>query len=375
MVLHGFYGQLLAANQPDIAGSPFERLDPNAGDACSLLFELHYQSDARDRSLSLSDSGEAAHLAQTASTSKLRPPEQRVAIHRYRATGDTDEIRDSKSAEVSVERVRLEQRCRVGGRGRSRWVARDTSAKLAIVHAADLYEQTRERVIAVSKDLDPGLAVPACPGWTVHDVVCHLVGLAADVATARVDGYAGDRWTAQQVEARSGDTMSDLIDEWDQVLPKFLEINRDLAASDLPEMINHVLGPVPKSSFESAFHVDLVHHEHDLLGAAGTPRRVALPADIAAMRAQLTNVRLRFVADRLPTLRLSPSDADRAWDIGNDAPVAWVSGSVIDFLRSFGGRRTFDEIRSLEWSGEFDGMAERMVLPFFEAPPTPIPGG
>ncbi len=44
-VLPGFYGQLLAANQPDIAGSPFEHLDPNAGDACSLLFDLHYPAD------------------------------------------------------------------------------------------------------------------------------------------------------------------------------------------------------------------------------------------------------------------------------------------------------------------------------------------
>ncbi len=44
-VLPGFYGQLLAANQPDTAGTPFEHLDPNAGDACSLLFALHYQRD------------------------------------------------------------------------------------------------------------------------------------------------------------------------------------------------------------------------------------------------------------------------------------------------------------------------------------------
>jgi hypothetical protein len=45
-VLPGFYGQLLAANQPDIVGSPFEHLDPNAGDACSLLFVLHHRPDA-----------------------------------------------------------------------------------------------------------------------------------------------------------------------------------------------------------------------------------------------------------------------------------------------------------------------------------------
>ncbi len=93
------------------------------------------------------------------------------------------------------------------------------------------------------------------------------------------------------------------------------------------------------------------------------------------MRAQLANVRMSFAADRLPTLRISPIDADRSWDVGTGAPAASVSASTIDVLRSFGGRRTYDEIRSFEWSGEFDGMAERMVLPFFEAPPEPIPGG
>ena len=43
-VLPGFYGRLLAANQP-AAGSPFEHLDLTAGDACSLLFGLRYQPD------------------------------------------------------------------------------------------------------------------------------------------------------------------------------------------------------------------------------------------------------------------------------------------------------------------------------------------
>ena len=41
-VLPGFYGRLLAANQPDTAGTPFGHLDP---DACSLLFGLHHLPD------------------------------------------------------------------------------------------------------------------------------------------------------------------------------------------------------------------------------------------------------------------------------------------------------------------------------------------
>lgn len=243
------------------------------------------------------------------------------------------------------------------------------------MHAADLYADTHKRVVATAKQMDPALPVPACPGWTTRDVIAHLVGLASDVVTGRLDGYAGPEWTAQQLEERSLKSTSDLFDEWERVLPQFLDINRDLAKSDLPEMINHVLGPVPKTSFESAFHVDLLHHEHDLLGAAGHPRRVALPADIAAMRSQLANVRLRFAADGLPTLQISPTDADRSWDVGSDTPSAWLSAPVIDILRSFGGRRTLDEISAFRWSGDSDGMAERMVLPFFRAPQRPLPGG
>lgn len=43
-VLPGFYGQLLATDQPDTAGTPLEHLDRNAGDACKLHFHLDYQT-------------------------------------------------------------------------------------------------------------------------------------------------------------------------------------------------------------------------------------------------------------------------------------------------------------------------------------------
>lgn len=244
-----------------------------------------------------------------------------------------------------------------------------------MTHPADLYCETRDRVVAVASDLDPDLAVPACPGWTVHSVISHLVGLAADVVTGRVDGYAGPAWTERQVDERSDLSMSDLIDEWDTILPTFVETNRNLTDSHLPDTINHVLGPVPTASFEAAFHVDLLHHEHDLLGAARTPRRQPLPADLAAMRSQLANVRRGFAANRLPTLRISPTDADRTWDVGTDEPAAHLSAPTIELLRSFGGRRTHDQIRAYAWSGETTGMIEQIVLPFFSAPQQALPGG
>ncbi|MEQ8841359.1 MAG: maleylpyruvate isomerase family mycothiol-dependent enzyme [Acidimicrobiales bacterium] len=243
------------------------------------------------------------------------------------------------------------------------------------MHAADYYASTRRRMVELALEIDPFAAVPACPGWTARDVVAHVVGLASDVVSGRTSGYAGPEWTEAQVRARSGDSIPDMLAEWDGLMPAFLAINRDLAGSSLPETIDHVLGPVPKSSFEAAFHVDLLHHEHDLLGARGTPRRVALDADVAAMAAQLANVRAQFAAADLPSLRLIATDADRDWRIGRDEPTVTVTASVIDYLRSFGGRRTLDEIGALAWSGDRTGMVEQMVLPFFSVPAEPIAGG
>lgn len=120
------------------------------------------------------------------------------------------------------------------------------------------------------------------------------------------------------------------------------------------------------------------------MGVVGTPHESVLADHVAGAHrrlvvldggVQLANVRLRFAMDEMPTLRLAPTDADRTWDLGTDTPAASVSASSIDFLRSFGGRRTYAEIRSLDWTGEYDGMAERMVLPFFRAPAEPLPGG
>lgn len=243
------------------------------------------------------------------------------------------------------------------------------------MNATEHYEQTRRRFVDLVGTLDPNLAIPACPGWTVHDVLAHVVGLAADVASGNVDGYATDEWTAQQVAKRSDQSIAALIEEWDSVHPAFEQVMGDLAGSDLPELIRTPIGELPKATFESAFHVDLLQHEHDVLGANGTPRTTALDADVHVMSTQIANVRLRFAFDQMPTLRIAPTGIDRVWNVGTGDAVAELSASPVDLLRSFGGRRAMSEIAELRWSGDWDGMSERLVLPFFSAPPTPLQGG
>lgn len=63
----------------------------------------------------------------------------------------------------------------------------------------------RERVTALARELTPdheAVPVPACPGWTAHDVLAHLAGVAADATSGNLAGAPGPAWTAAQVDAR-----------------------------------------------------------------------------------------------------------------------------------------------------------------------------
>ena len=62
--------------------------------------------------------------------------------------------------------------------------------------------------------------MPACPGWTVHDVVAHLAGIVDDALHGRLDGVATEPWTAAQVEGR-GATSAQLLAQWAAQAPAF----------------------------------------------------------------------------------------------------------------------------------------------------------
>jgi hypothetical protein len=43
--------------------------------------------------------------------------------------------------------------------------------------------------------------------------------------------------------------------------------------------------------------------------------------------------------------------------VGGEAPIACVSGHPFEILRSLSGRRSLNQIRALDWTGEVDRMA------------------
>src|SRR5690242_12321252 len=92
------------------------------------------------------------------------------------------------------------------------------------VDCAALYEQERRKFIALQRSLDDAgraTPVPATPGWTVHDVLAHVVGITADLNAAEFGSGDPDAWTAAQVDTRRDRTVDELAAEWDREADRF----------------------------------------------------------------------------------------------------------------------------------------------------------
>jgi uncharacterized protein (TIGR03083 family) len=70
-----------------------------------------------------------------------------------------------------------------------------------------------ERLAGAMDEDDLAVMVPATPDWTVHQVLAHLAGSAADAASGRMDGAPGGTWTARHVAERADRTPAELAAE------------------------------------------------------------------------------------------------------------------------------------------------------------------
>jgi uncharacterized protein (TIGR03083 family) len=222
------------------------------------------------------------------------------------------------------------------------------------------YDQTRLRIAGLVAELDDekaALSVPACPEWSVHDVVAHVTGNCADIINGNLDGVASDEWTAAQVEARKERSLSDIVAEWDEVGPQIAAM-----IDDFPGRYgNQTVG-------------DVTVHEHDLRGALEQPgARDSEAIDIGLDF--LVDFMLRMAATSQGLGPLEVRAGDRSWIIGTGEPppvdpqpwflavgaeeetptsegrpVGTLSASPFELFRAATGRRSADQIRNFDWS-------------------------
>jgi len=198
---------------------------------------------------------------------------------------------------------------------------------------AKAYRGCRERITGLAQQLDERqarAAVPACPEWTVHDVIAHLSGNLADAVARRLGGAGTDERTAEQVVARRQLSLSEVLQEWNEhalVVEPRMEGAGDMARQGV---------------------ADAVSHEHDIRGALSVPGA----RDCDAVRIGLAFAAARLVesaAGRGVSLLVQTGDG---WELGpHDAEVV-LTGEPFALLRAVTGRRSVEQLRALEWKGD-----------------------
>jgi hypothetical protein len=221
------------------------------------------------------------------------------------------------------------------------------STRLIAVDDTGGYLDVRDLFVSQAGSIDPTAAVPACPGWDVHDLTAHQVHQLSSACDGSfptqdaLDAIVGvepdrrreartrqDRWVAGAVSARRGVPVADLISEWDA-----------LASS------------APKAALAGLF-PDLAVHFFDLLGSVGRVGHRAEPFVASALRFWARNSDTRLQQAGRGPLRLELAEAPGSvGPIGSVDARLVVAGTQFELLRSIVGRRSLRQADALRWEG------------------------
>lgn len=213
--------------------------------------------------------------------------------------------------------------------------------------------------------------MPACPAWTVRDILAHVTGVAADTVQGRYFpgsadawrdarlGRVRDAWTAAQVAAGHGRPVSALVAEW-----------AGWAARLEPMLAG--TAPMPAGSpawLRSAPVADLAVHLHDVRGAVARPGDRDAPLTRLGLRIYARWLGRRLDQSGRPALRLRAGG--REWVEGSGSPAAAVAADPFELFRALSGRRSLAQVRALAWDG--DPEPYLAVLSPYPMPPSPLP--
>lgn len=178
-------------------------------------------------------------------------------------------------------------------------------------------------------------AVPACPGWTVGDLLAHVV----EIAEAAVIRHGG---------AVSGGA---LLERWDE----------------LGAYLDPLLGSDPRGVI---LVMDAYTHELDLRAALGVEPPAGHAAEPASLGLLVRGFSARVSELGLPAVRIR-STGGRTWVAGTGAPAATFAGASYPLYRCLSGRRSAGQIAGLVWSADPGPWLDAFAWGPFQPPAEP----
>jgi uncharacterized protein (TIGR03083 family) len=243
-----------------------------------------------------------------------------------------------------------------------------------VLDLAAAYEETHDHLADLVRDL-PGdslrAIVPASPDWDVKDVVAHVTAEAADAVS---DGFperldligalddpaeaaVRERMTARHVAERRDRSITEVLDEWNGLLPDFLPMMRGERSfpRDIPFLSVILLN-------------DVAVHAQDVRGALRMPGDRESAGVGSALGAYSTVLGLRLDRHAVPALRIRYGQKERI--AGSGEPEATWEGDRFEIFRALSGRRSTDQILAMSWSGDPTPYVE--LIPAFGPRTDPI---
>ncbi|WP_431912077.1 maleylpyruvate isomerase family mycothiol-dependent enzyme [Micromonospora carbonacea] len=215
--------------------------------------------------------------------------------------------------------------------------------------AVAAYRQVREATVQLLAAAPPGadaLPVAHCPGWTVRELVAHLVEVCA-----RVHG----RVTGDVPGPTPDGGVPELLAEWERLSGPVEEFLAGPGSMD-----GHILV------------MDAFTHELDLRQALGVAPPVDHPALPVASGVLLKGLSASLDGHGLPPLAVRTEHGDAV--AGTGEPTVTVAGPWHEVYLSLAGRRSAAQIRSLRWSADPGRWLPAFTWGPFRVPESPVAG-
>ncbi|GAA2597212.1 maleylpyruvate isomerase family mycothiol-dependent enzyme [Actinomadura fulvescens] len=216
-----------------------------------------------------------------------------------------------------------------------------------------LYRRIRHDVARLVADRPDAavLPVPACPEWTVRDLVDHLADVCT-VATRRLT--TGEFVRPGRVPTPGAPALPRLLDSWAERGERLDEL---VAAST--DRLSDVLV------------MDAFTHELDLRHALGSPPPAGHPAYPGMLDFVANAVLAQVSTLGLPPLEIVTPGA-RWTNQGERPAVTLAAADRHDLYRTLTGRRTHEQIAALSWSRDPGAWLPAFSWGPFTPPATPV---